>query len=60
MIDRQERDNVKIMTIIPRSAEVSLPIDVPKFNMIAKGVLHDRHRNGLKAMLQSLCDICEM
>jgi len=60
MIDWQERDKVQMMTIIPRSAEVSLPIDVPKCNMTANEVLQDRHRNGLKAMLQSLYDICEM
>ena len=60
MIDRQERDKVQIVTIIPRSAVVSLPIDVPRYDMTANELLQNRHSNGLNAMLQLLCDICGM
>jgi len=60
MIEQQERDKVHIMMIIPRSAEVSLPVDVPRCDMTANDVLQNRLSNGLNAMLQLLCDICEM
>jgi len=42
--------------IIPRSVAMSLPLN----EMTANEVLQDRHNNGLKAMLESLCIMCKM
>jgi len=60
MIDQQERDKVQLMTIIPQSVAVSLPLDVPKCDITTNEGRPDGHIRRLKATLQSLCDICEM
>ena len=48
------------MIIILRSLAVSLPLEMPKFDVTADDVIQSRHRSGLETMLQSPCDSCKM
>ena len=55
-----EQTIVQLMSIIPQSVAVSLSLHVPKCDITANEGRQDGHIRGLKATLQSLCDICEM
>ena len=48
------------MMIIPQSVAVSLPLDVPKFDVTPGEVVQSGDRSGLKIMLQAPCDSCKI